>query len=512
MRRHWSGYALLLVLPLVGTAAVAVAYLRSALAHRRVVEEAAVSAAQRVLRQAHDEMERRVSRELGALARRARAREVERDLARALWQAHDSIGAPLRSISVWDRAAGRLETYPAERGAVVRALLPPLGATSRLDQGLSIVRNGGGARAPVTVAIAGLRRDGKPALALAYELDPGSVARLLGRELERIVAAPGVVILHPSGDTLLRLRVEQPAAVSAELRFAMDSAGGNSQIATLMIPPGAIASLVPGGLPASPWPLLLGSALLSLCLTLLALAGLTRLRRLVEAREQFVSGVTHEVRTPITQILLYAETLQLERPTPEARRRAAGVIVREARRLSQLADNALAFARGRRADVSLRPEILDLGEVVRDAVRAVEPLAAERGSRLVLALRPRTRVIADAGSVEQILRNLVENAIRHGTPGQRVRVEVAQVGGWGTVQVTDEGAGVPVGERERVWEPFVRGTNTTAPGTGLGLSVVKQLVELQDGRVRVGDAPERGALFEVCLPAATRLPPALPEG
>jgi hypothetical protein len=108
---------------------------------------------------------------------------------------------------------------------------------------------------------------------------------------------------------------------------------------------------------------------------------------------------------------------------------------------------------------------------VRDAVRAVEPLAAGAAAS---HQRHRGRCIGRADPEE------------------------------------------PRGERDPARntgsEPFVRGTNTSAPGTGLGLSVVKQLVELQDGRVRVGDAPERGALFEVCLPAATRLPPVLPEG
>ncbi len=519
------GSVLLLFLPLVGTAGLSAAYLRSALAHRRAVEQDAETKAVNLLGEAHAAVDADVTPGLAVLWRRAREEELRpatppsaRALADSIWAAQDSLVAcrcgpmaPVRSVTIWDRGHDRIATFPAgPRDSALHELVRASTASPRVANSLTILRNGGSVGAPITFALLAVRGHRTPPVIVAIDLDPMEIGARFEHEMQRVLdgVAPGagrtagLLVVHPVGDTLAYTGTAGPLGITAELPFGNDAIGANWHSAVLTLPASMIAALVPGGLPHSPWPLLLGIGALSICLTLLALLGLARLHQLVTLREQFVAGVTHEIRTPITQILLYAETLQLERPTPEARRRAAGVIVREARRLSHLADNALAFSRARRADVSLDLEVLDLGETVAGAVHALEPLATERGTRIALSAPSGTAVFADATSIVQIVRNLVENAIRHGNIGGMVRVEVEAATNGGCVRVTDQGPGIPVPDRERVWQPFVRAANATAPGTGLGLSIVKQLVELQDGRVTTAEAPGGGALFEVWLPEA----------
>ena len=262
-----------------------------------------------------------------------------------------------------------------------------------------------------------------------------------------------------------------------------------------------------------------GVLLLGLGFAAAAALGLRRQYKLAEARRTFVAAVSHELRTPLAHVNALSETLLLGRAeSPEQAQRWLRAIHREGRRLSVLTENVLLHARGERTGIRPAPQWTDIGAVVRDAVSLVEAQAQARSARIVIGGSAVDGSVGgsggwvDATAVRQIVINFIENALKFGPDGQTVTVsldlERAPVpggeGGLLRLSVDDEGPGVPLADRDRIWQPFVRlaeGGNAPA-GTGLGLSVVRQLVEELGGRWSVVNVPGRGARFRVELPLA----------
>jgi signal transduction histidine kinase len=282
---------------------------------------------------------------------------------------------------------------------------------------------------------------------------------------------------------------------------------------------------VEAAMPSGSERLMLGGVLLlGLGVAAAAALGLRRQYKLAEARRTFVAAVSHELRTPLAHVNALSETLLLGRAeSPEQAQRWLRAIHREGRRLSVLTENVLLHARGERRGIRAAPQWTDLGAVVRDAVGLVEAQAQARSARIVIA---GTAVDGpagaaggwvDAAAVRQIVINLIENALKFGPDGQTVTVTLdlerpAAPGGAGDLlrlSVDDEGPGVPPADRDRIWQPFVRlAEGGSAPaGTGLGLSVVRQLVAELGGRWSVCDVPGRGARFRVELPLAAPAAP-----
>jgi len=268
----------------------------------------------------------------------------------------------------------------------------------------------------------------------------------------------------------------------------------------------AASTLLVGGLPASRLPqigVLLG---LTLVLGTGALLLLRREQQLARLRDDFVSSVSHELRTPLTQIRVMGELLADKgfKSAPEEER-AREVIRREALRLTNLVDNVLQFARMRRGPQALAARTLPLGEVITEACEALLPLSSSRRVTLDVQLRDDIRVMGDRDAVVQILRNLLENAIKYGPEGQTVRLAAEARDGVARLAVEDQGPGVPVAERERIWQPYhrlARDRKAAGAGTGLGLSVVAELAGLLRGRAWVEDAAGGGARFVVEIPVA----------
>lgn len=268
---------------------------------------------------------------------------------------------------------------------------------------------------------------------------------------------------------------------------------------TFTVGPDAIAYLMPGGYPPAPGPRV--AAVILLALLILGGAAFVAWRALALARMRhaFTSSVSHELRTPLANIHLYAETLLLERVTdPAARRAALETITREARRLGDMVENVLASARMARADEELETRPEDLHRLVDEVIDAFKPLLASRRIRIEVDRLGADIATIDGGAVRRILVNLLDNAIRHGPDGQRLRVVVDNRDGAVLLVVEDEGPGIPAPERERVWLPYARGENG---GSGLGLAVVRHLARLHGGDAVVGDH-EHGARIEVRLAAA----------
>jgi signal transduction histidine kinase len=214
--------------------------------------------------------------------------------------------------------------------------------------------------------------------------------------------------------------------------------------------------------------------------------------------------VAHELRTPLTQILLHAETLQLDRPAAQTRQDASRVIVRETRRLIHLVENALQFVRGGHSAMRLDPQLLSVADVVDETLDGLAPVLEAAVAHVERRLDAEAMALVDANAMRQVVINLVDNAVRFGPPGQTIVVRVWTRDGHVWLAVEDEGPGIAVADRERVFGPFV--TASASSGSGIGLAVVRQLVDLHDGHVSIEDAPTGGARIVVRLPAADGTP------
>ena len=272
--------------------------------------------------------------------------------------------------------------------------------------------------------------------------------------------------------------------------------------------PRAAMLVLPGGVPRSPVPTLIGLFLTATALVAVAALMLWRTHELSRARADFTSSVSHELRTPLTQILLYAETLELGRQRSRQKRaEAIGVITRETRRLIHLVENVLQFSRAERSLTRLRLEPVELSQVVAEIVAAFGPVAEARDMAVRLRLDGPVLARGDADAIRRIVLNLLDNAVRYGPPGQTVTVAVERAGTWARIVVDDEGPGIPTHRLDDVWKPFVRlgeDGHASMTGCGIGLSIVSELVALHGGRRGVRQRAAGGTSFFVEVPTDPR--------
>lgn len=265
-------------------------------------------------------------------------------------------------------------------------------------------------------------------------------------------------------------------------------------------------------------PLLIGLLALTCALAVIAVVQLRRERELERMRADFTSSVSHELRTPLAQILLFGETLALERARTVAERRvAAETIVQEARRLMHMVENLLLFSRTRASATELTPHRATLAPVLDAVARSFAPLADAAAVRLVTQLGEDLSAQVDADALRRVVLNLLENAVKYGPSGQTVTLSLEREGAMARIAVDDEGPGIPSDDRDRIWSPYVRlgrDRNAAHGGSGIGLAVVRDLVERMRGEVRVEQAPRGGARFVVVLPLASDVeaPPAATIG
>ena len=241
-----------------------------------------------------------------------------------------------------------------------------------------------------------------------------------------------------------------------------------------------------------------------------ALAGLryaSRQLELAQLKSSFVSNVTHELKTPIALIRLAAETLELRRfSTPEEGQAFLGSIVRETRRLQQLVDNILDFARLEAGQVVFRFEAVDLRAVVEETVENFRPRLEQQGFRVELDLPEGLPLVrGDAVMLQHCMLNLLDNALKYSRGRREVRVAMEARDGAVAASVTDRGIGIAPADQKRIFEKFVRvetGLVHDVKGAGLGLSLVKQIVHAHGGRVELRSSPGDGSTFTLVLPLA----------
>jgi two-component system phosphate regulon sensor histidine kinase PhoR len=239
---------------------------------------------------------------------------------------------------------------------------------------------------------------------------------------------------------------------------------------------------------------------------LLTIRDLDPERAMASLRREFVANVSHELKTPLTSIQGYAETLLQGALDDEANRaRFVETIRNQAVRLEAIVDDLLELADLDRPDAALDVKDWDLAEVVRDMAAGFEETAARRGLALRLEVRPGLRASFDRKRVEVALRNLLDNAIKYTESGS-VRVSAEAGPAMIRVSVTDTGRGIAAQHLPRVFERFYRvdqGRSRATGGTGLGLSIVKHAIELHGGRVGLESAPGSGSTFWFEIPTSS---------
>ncbi len=286
---------------------------------------------------------------------------------------------------------------------------------------------------------------------------------------------------------------------------AIDSLQSHGLLFNVAINPVMADRLIIGGLPRSNLGSLIGLFALSAGLLILVLYQLSRQQELVRLRSEFVSGVSHELRTPLAQIRVLAELLRLGKiPSEERRERSLRIIDQEARRLTFLVESILSFSSLDRDKVV--PTMTDVAAEIDEIVTGFEPLASMHGVKIETSLERGLVANVDRAAMRQMLLNLLDNAVRYGPDGQTVKVTTESHNGTWRLIVEDQGKGIPTAERERIFEPYYRmnrDARSEKGGSGIGLAVVRGLVEKHGGHVTVGDPVEgSGARFSLELPVA----------
>ncbi|HEY7863933.1 MAG TPA: ATP-binding protein [Thermoanaerobaculia bacterium] len=221
-------------------------------------------------------------------------------------------------------------------------------------------------------------------------------------------------------------------------------------------------------------------------------------------QQQFVADVSHELRTPLTVLRGSLEVALEEDRTPEEYREAIGNALLEVRHLSRISQNLLFLARGESSRITLSFANLDLSRFLADVVRELQPAAADRGLELTVETPPTpVQAFADSGRLQQVLHNLIENSIRYTEPGGSIRVRLTATPSEARIDVSDTGVGIPEKDLPYIFERFFRSDRARRAykgGSGLGLSIVRWIVEAHKGSVTVQSVPDRGSTFTVRVP------------
>jgi two-component system phosphate regulon sensor histidine kinase PhoR len=243
--------------------------------------------------------------------------------------------------------------------------------------------------------------------------------------------------------------------------------------------------------------------------TIGALALIVRANReaalLAEMKADFVSNVTHELKTPLAFIRLTSDTLAKRRySSPAMIEEYATMLAIKAQQLTQLIDNVLNYARVSDARAAYAFEPLDVAELVEDSLERFHPQLAELGFDVQVRLPvDLPRIQADRAMMEHVLDNLVDNAIKYGDSGRALMVRGEAREGRVVIELADDGDGIEPDEVERVFEKFYRGRTAKQRGTGLGLAIVERIVRDHGGRVAIRSTIGVGTTVEISIPASS---------
>jgi heavy metal sensor kinase len=230
---------------------------------------------------------------------------------------------------------------------------------------------------------------------------------------------------------------------------------------------------------------------------------LARLERAVREMRQFSTALAHELRTPLAALRGEIELALRQHPSTNGESRRLASQLEEIDRLKQLIAQLLTLARAEAGDIVLAREQVNLGALTASLVDQLEPVAQAKSIDLHLDPGGAVIVQGDSEWLERLVLNLVDNAIKFTPEGGRVVVRVAHNGDSATIEVADTGSGISPDVLPHIFEPFFRGDparSAGAEGAGLGLSLVKWIVDRHKGRIQVHSTPGKGSTFAVVLP------------
>ena len=228
------------------------------------------------------------------------------------------------------------------------------------------------------------------------------------------------------------------------------------------------------------------------------------LRELDDLKTRFLATVSHELRSPLTSIVSYAELIRDEEELSPTATRFLDVIARNAERITKLVGDLLLLSQIEAGMIPLELAQVSVAELVSEAVQASVPMAAQQGITLDGSAADGPPVLADRARLVQVIDNLIANAVKFTNEGGQVQVTAAAAGREWRIDVQDSGIGIPPDEIGHLFDRFFRASNATAagrPGSGLGLSIVKEVAELHGGRVEVSSTLGAGTTVSLFLPA-----------
>ena len=224
-------------------------------------------------------------------------------------------------------------------------------------------------------------------------------------------------------------------------------------------------------------------------------------RKAETIRREFVANVSHELKTPLTSISGFIETLQQgAAEDPEIRTRFIDIIAIETSRLKRLIEDLLVLSDIENRKESADTRVFDVKEAIERTILTLDPIAEGKDVKLIYAFDENVKIYGSPDRFRQMMVNLIENAIKYSDPGDRVWVEARKTGDKTQVTVRDEGIGIAKEHLERLFERFYRvdkSRSTKAGGTGLGLSIVKHIAALFDAQLKVESTVGEGTTFYV---------------
>jgi len=226
---------------------------------------------------------------------------------------------------------------------------------------------------------------------------------------------------------------------------------------------------------------------------------------LSKMKSYFISTVSHEFKSPLTSIRQMAEMLVRDRvPSAERQRKYYTSILKQSERLSHLIDNILDFSKMEEGHKLFRFEKADIIQVVRDIVESFQQHTADQGFHINLAIpEPLPNVVFDREAMEQVMHNLLDNACKYSGDSREIEVHLSSKGNKIIISVRDNGVGIRKEDHEKIFSRFYRAgeeLTQTVKGSGIGLTLVKQIVEAHHGEITVESSPGKGSTFTVRLP------------
>ncbi|MGJ9713923.1 sensor histidine kinase [Actinotignum sp. GS-2025d] len=225
--------------------------------------------------------------------------------------------------------------------------------------------------------------------------------------------------------------------------------------------------------------------------------------KLEETRRDFVANVSHELKTPVGAISLLVETLESAADDQQAVRHFTAQLDTEVVRLRGLVQDIIELSRLQEGNALTTTELVDVDAVVAESVARMDVEAANRGVKIVSGGQPGLTVYGDRRMLATAIRNLLDNAVRYTRPHGRVSIATSLADGQVLISVVDQGEGIEAAQRERIFERFYRGDaarDRNSGGSGIGLAIVKHVVQDHGGRIKLWSKVGQGSTFTICLP------------